>query len=763
MSLRGLTWTPPFLAVYLVCYAAWLLLGAPSGTYAPLLANLLIVPPSLLGALVVWQVARRSKMSPFRTWRWFSYGLLFYGLGLVVYTIYNALGQSPFPSLADLAYLAALLCFSVGLFALKRERLGLLHTLSFLTDAALVTLVLGDLLWQISIRDTLNEYAQPSLALWASLAYPVMDLLLCAATVTLALWRPLGIQRRVVALLAAGMLSYLGTDVVYYDMLARETYAPGALIDFGWPLGAFLIAWAAYLSSQAQAHSLLHHPSGERWKRLLPHYAVLTVFVAYLGTHLRAPLDVPQQVVLWLVVALFVLRQFLVLTDNQHLQVRLTHRAEHDPLTGVRNRHDLEGGLQRQIDEARTWNGTVAVLFVDLDRMKLINDTFGHPVGDQILRAVAERLAAQLPPNAVISRFGGDEFVAVLPNAAAPQAAQVAQALLDAVGQPFQIGPEMLNLTASIGVALAPDDASDAAEAIGHADAAMYRAKQAGKGTWRFASEQLNGLHMPQAQMEVLLRGALERGELSMHFQPLLDLGSGRVRSFEALMRWVSPLLGSVSPADFIPVAEAREMMGSLGQWALRESIRQMCAWQTELPGVSVAVNVSAMRFAHPDFVADVCAALADHGALPQLLTLEVTESAVLADVKQARHQLMELRALGVRVALDDFGTGYSSLGQLRSLPVDVLKIDRVFIQDSQTDGAFIEAMVALGHSLDLMVVAEGIEDACTVARLRQLGCDLGQGFYFARPQPADEAVAAMVQAQGSLLSEFQWQPDGVE
>lgn len=747
---RAPTWTLTVLIVYLIAYTAWLLLGAPSGTWAPLPANLLSVLPALLAARLIWQVAQQPRVPAAHTWRWLSFGLLAWGMGQLTYAAYDGLGLSPFPSLADLGYLSALPCFAIGLLGLRRERLGTLHTLSFLTDAALVTLILGDLLWQTSIQATLADSAQSPLALGVLLAYPLADLLLCAVTVTLALWRPLGIQRRVVALLAAGLLVFLGTDVVYYDAVARDIYTPGALIDLGWPLSALLIAGAVYRSGQAaeRLQPALRRLSGERWKRLVPHYAVLGIFVVYLVTHLETPLDAAQQAVLWLIVGLFVLRQFLVLTDNQRLHVRLTHHAEHDPLTGVRNRRDLEARLQRHIDEAHTQDGTVAVLFVDLDRMKDVNDTFGHPVGDRLLRAVADRLSAHLPPGAVISRFGGDEFVVVLPEHTAREAAGVAQTLLDTVGQPFQIGPEMLNLSASIGVALVPGDAERAGAAIEQADTAMYRAKQMGKGTWRFANEQLNSLHMPQAQMEVLLRGALERGELSMHFQPLIDLRTGEVRSFEALMRWTSPELGSVSPAVFIPVAEAREMMGRIGRWALRTSIQAMCAWQAELPGVGVAVNVSATRFAHSSFVADVWAALAEHGGLPQLLTLEVTESSVLANVDLARAKLQELRVLGVRVALDDFGTGYSSLGQLRSLPVDILKIDRVFIQDCQTAPAFIEAMVAMGHSLGLKVVAEGIEDACTVARLQVLGCDLGQGFHFARPQPAGQAVAAMVQVQ---------------
>ncbi|MDV6375175.1 putative bifunctional diguanylate cyclase/phosphodiesterase [Deinococcus arenicola] len=689
-----------------------------------------------------------------RTWHWLGYGLLAWGLGGLVYAAYELLGISPFPSLADVGYLATLSCFAAGLIALRRERRGILQTLSFLTDAALVTLIIGDLAWQTSIRDMLANATQTTLGTWISLSYPTLYLLLCAATVTLALWRPLDLRRRVIALLAAGLLCFLGADIIYFGAVTRGVYVPGTWTDLGWPLAAWLIACAAYRSGATAARPRLNlrHLPGEWWKQLLPHYSVLTIFVVYLSTHLRAPLDQPQQVVLWLIVALFVIRQFLVLADNQRLQLRLTHRATHDPLTGVRNRNDLEIDLQQQIDEARTWDSVVAVLFMDLDRMKEVNDTFGHLVGDHLLQALTARLSDILPADAVLSRFGGDEFIVSLPKHDAPAAARMAQTLLAAASKPFQIGPEILQVSASIGVTMTPGDAESARAAIEQADGALYRAKQAGRDTWRFANERLNGLHMPQAQLEVQLRGALDRDELSMHFQPLIDLSSGRVRSFEALMRWTSPVLGSVSPADFIPVAETREMMGGLGHWAMRESIRQMCAWQSELPGVGVAVNVSATQFIHDGFVADTRAMLDDYGGTPELLTLELTESSVLADLGQARQKLLELRALGVRVALDDFGTGYSSLGHLRSLPVDVLKIDRVFIQDGHTDMVFVQAMISLGHSLGLEVVVEGIEDASMVARLQALGCELGQGFYFARPQPAEQAVAAVLCAPLSML-----------
>ncbi|WP_293911861.1 EAL domain-containing protein [Deinococcus sp.] len=746
------------LVVYTAGYFGWSALARPGAEVQRLIGDWGLLPAFGLSAALAFRAALQPDAA--RIWSWLGAGLMSWGLGYTVFLIYDqVLHTDAFPSLADVGYLGAIPLFGAGLLQLRREKAGRLQTLSLVIDVLLVSAMLGDLIWVTSVRGLLDSYPGQMLRRDVALAYPLGDLLLCAVTLNLALRRSSELARRDTLLLAAGMLAFLATDLAYAYEQGSGTYQIGGLTDSGWALAATFLGWAAYRHQGGQGKARRRRGEqvrGEQWAPLLPHYAVLIVFAAYVWRSLRemittdlGPLDPVQRTLMIVAVSLFMLRQVLALTENQVLNLRLTHRAEHDPLTGARNRSDLDGLLQRLIDGSVSRNRLLAVLFIDLDRMKQINDTFGHPVGDLVLREVARRLGGELRPADELARYGGDEFVVIMPDLeSVSAAARMAQVLLDALARPFQIGPETLSLTASIGVALCPSDHGLAAGALAYADTAMYQAKQAGKNTWRFYSPALGRLHAPQTQLEGLLRGALERGEFSLHFQPLRVLATHQTDSFEALLRWTSPVIGPVSPAEFIPVAEAREMMGGIGRWVLRRALDAARRWQGELPGVGVAVNVSATSFGAPDFVPDVRAALAEFGFEPSLLTLEITESAVLGNVAQARATLTELRTLGVRIALDDFGTGYSSLGQLRALPVDILKIDRVFVQEMQQQGAaFVRAIVTLGHSLGLAVVAEGIESADVAEALRVLGCDVGQGYCFARPMAYEAAAAAVAAA----------------
>ncbi|WP_161882828.1 putative bifunctional diguanylate cyclase/phosphodiesterase [Deinococcus alpinitundrae] len=751
---------PPQVVLFLLVvgmslHLLWLLIGGPASAWRSGIANLSYLPIYFLSAWLAFSAARRHPLvSSF--WRWIGYGLTSWGIASGVYFVIDSvLHLNVFPSLADLFYLICLPCFALGLLNLRREAQGRLNRLSILLDVFVVVLAVGEVLWTTSVASTIEIYKGQPFNLTIALLYPGIDLVLCAGMVTLALWRPLDLTRTELLLLAAGMGSLLMTNVIYAQQVGLDTYRSGTILDSGWTLGAALCGWAAYLSSQTRQQatrlSLKISTLLNRWLPLLPHYAVLGTFSIYLVFQLLNPAPTPvQSAVVLAITALFTLRQGLVLAQNQSLQSTLAHRAEHDPLTGVRNRNNLDLRLQYLIDSNHAVHQQAAVLFVDLDRMKLINDTFGHPVGDLVLREVAARLTSDAGGANDVTRFGGDEFVMILPELQhSTEAAVMAQQILDALTQPIQVAGETVNLTASIGIALIPGDATTAAQAIEKSDTAMYEAKHDGKNSWRFADAALNSTHVPQANIEIQLRGALERGEFALHFQPLVSLDTGDVEGFEALLRWYSPVLGQVSPATFIPVAESREMMGGIGRWVLRAALKEARSWRAgALPNCHVAVNVSAAQLDAPDFVADVMAALQDCALMPSALTLELTESAVLANVDSARGKMMQLKALGVRIALDDFGMGFSSLGQLRHLPVDVLKIDRVFVKELQKDdAAFVRAIVALGHSLNLAVVAEGIEDAETAHRLRVLGCDVGQGFYFGKPMNAPEALTAILAA----------------
>ncbi len=422
--------------------------------------------------------------------------------------------------------------------------------------------------------------------------------------------------------------------------------------------------------------------------------------------------------------------------------------AYHDALTGLANRLRLDDELERRLVRARSSGGRVAVLYLDVDGFKVVNDTLGHEAGDELLRSVSRRLQDELGPHDVMARISGDEFVIVLDDVESAQAAMfAARKLQAALVKPFELHDLSHHVTASIGICLYPDDAPDGATLLRHADSAMYRVKRSGKNGVQRYRDDSDALVERQRNLERELRSALSPGsdQLSVVYQSIHDLGDGELRKVEALARWHHPKWGHVPPHEFIPIAERSGLIVTLGEWVLREACRQAKAWEAlSGHGVVVSVNVSAMQFAHPGFFRTVEAALEDHALLPELLEIELTEGIVMHGVDHVTETLQRLQRLGVKIAIDDFGTGYSSFAYLRDLPIDTVKIDKSFVKDlgsplhaPQFALALVEAIAHVAKHLDLVIVAEGIETEAQRQVLRDLGCQLGQGFLFSRPMPA--------------------------
>jgi len=401
------------------------------------------------------------------------------------------------------------------------------------------------------------------------------------------------------------------------------------------------------------------------------------------------------------------------------------------------------------------------VLVVDLDSFKAVNDSFGHDAGDELLSAVARRFEDALRPGDTIARFGGDEFGLLLDGAGEDQAVEVAQRLLSRLSEPLEVAGRQLSLGASIGIALHPRDGEDADELVRRADVAMYAAKEAGRGRVETFRHELGRELGESLGLEHELRQALHRREFRVHYQPNVDLATGEIVGVEALVRWTSPSRGPVPPSQFIPVAEATGLILPLGELVLREACRQTADWQRRglLPQRFVTwVNVSPRQLVGSAMTALVRDALALADLTPDRLGLEVTETAIVARgaaSENARTELQRLHDWGVQLAVDDFGTGFSSLGQLRHFPVDVIKVDRTFVQGvgvDPKDAAITANVVSLAHALGLVAIAEGIESAEQLLAMRRLGCDLGQGFVFARPAPAADIEALL--AGGQPLTE---------
>ncbi len=432
------------------------------------------------------------------------------------------------------------------------------------------------------------------------------------------------------------------------------------------------------------------------------------------------------------------------ITQRTRAEEALQHQAFHDVLTGLPNRALFLDRLEHTLARANRHDGLVGVLFLDLDRFKLVNDSLGHAAGDLLLIAVAERVKACLREEDTVARFGGDEFAVLLADLDdVGMALRAAERIIHALDAPFHLAGHDVATGTSIGIVINIPEHTPA-DMLRDADAALYRAKSRGRGRYEVFDETMNAQALERLELEADLRSALERGEFVVYYQPKIALETGSLDGMEALVRWLHPRRGLVSPSAFVPLAEETGLIRPLGQWVLEEACRQTKRWHDRLPGLRIvtSVNLSPRQFQQPTLVEDVAAALQRSGVDPRHIQLEITESAAMEDAEAAVTTLERLKELGVQLAIDDFGTGYSSLAYLKRFPVDELKIDRAFVTGlgaSSEDVSIVNAVTSLGHALNLTIVAEGIETAEDSRQVQTLGCEIGQGYYFAKPlAPAD-------------------------
>lgn len=426
-------------------------------------------------------------------------------------------------------------------------------------------------------------------------------------------------------------------------------------------------------------------------------------------------------------------------TERRATKARFEWLAHHDPLTDLPNRTLLRDRLQQAMARALRAGKRAALMFLDLDRFKNINDSLGHAFGDQVLRAVASRLRTCVRDTDTVARLGGDEFLLVLECVENDQdVGVVARKIIDKLSTPLEVQSQTLSTGASIGIALYPEDGIDVDSLLKNADSAMYHAKESGRSAFRFFTESMNLSAIDRLRMENALRQALDNSELSLHYQLQVELTTTRVLGVEALLRWNNPVLGNVSPARFIPVAEESGLIVPIGEWVLNEACAQASDWRDEgIRDITVAVNLSALQFRRTDIVAKVRAALDRYGIPAGMLELELTESQLMHNVEEVMRTMNELKALGVKLSIDDFGTGYSSLSYLKRFPVDRLKVDRSFVNDvadDPDDAAIVRTIIQLGRSLKLDVIAEGVETPAQLDFLTMEGCHSAQGYLFAKP-----------------------------
>lgn len=435
---------------------------------------------------------------------------------------------------------------------------------------------------------------------------------------------------------------------------------------------------------------------------------------------------------------------FSDISSIKHSERELAHLAHYDPLTGLPNRLLFTDRAEQAHTHARRNKRSLALLLVDLDHFKHINESLGHSAGDEVLKAAAERLENHLEKGVTLARLGGDEFAILLENAQqVAQSAELAQSILEGLREPFLVSGQSLFLTASVGISIFPHDALTAEQLLRNADAALSQAKYQGRESYAMYTAELTAHAQRRVELAAELRQAVEENELRVFYQPIHNLNSRGIEGVEALVRWQHPVRGMVSPGEFIPIAEQSGLIADIDNWVLTQACRQMGEWLAEGVDIAfVAVNVSSRLFGRGDLDRRVAKVLAETGLAPRFLELEVTESAIMDDPDQAIEQMHRLRDLGLKLSIDDFGTGYSSLLRLKRMPVQKLKIDQGFVAglpDDDDDIAIVNAIIALARAMDMRVLAEGIEQANQAGFLLKHNCELGQGYWFARPMPAEQ------------------------
>jgi diguanylate cyclase (GGDEF)-like protein len=671
-------------------------------------------------------------------------------------------GSLPFPSLADAAYLAGYLALALGLVAMVR-RPDAPADVSAWIDALIVAAAAGMVAWNLLLDRYLADPALSLPALLVSLAYPILDLVLLGVLVHLLLVA--GRLNASLVLFAIGVAANLAADSAYFFLALERAYRVGELVDAGWLTG--YLAWGAAslhpaMRSAGEAPAGTQRPPESLSARRLALLAggALVVPCTAAAAALRGdPLDLAaillgSSAIYLLVLTRLVLglrTQRALAEERTHLAATLAREASHDPLTGLLNRSAFLARLEAALAHARAGGPPVALLYFDLDRLKALNDTLGHPAGDAVLRAVGERLRAGLRGADAIGRLGGDEFAVLAEGPLLAGAEALAARLQALLAEPVRIQGEMVQTGASVGLALARD-AVRAEELLRRADLAMYTAKGEGGAAVAVYSPALDAAVRERRALEADLSLAVPHGELLLYYQPIVELASGAITGLEALLRWEHPSRGLLGPDAFLPLAEEAGARDAIETWVLRTAIRQAIAWQRSgilRHPLLLDINVSARALAEPGFRRELSADLAGSGLGPGRIALELTETDLVRDADRVGQTMAALRRAGVRMVIDDFGTAYAAMSYLAEFPVDGIKIDRAFVAALDTDpgprSTLVAAMLALAHALGISAVAEGVETPAQAAALARLGCRYAQGFLYARPLSA----AAMTRLLG--------------
>ena len=771
-------------------HVSWLALRWGAQAHQLFLGNVLYILPTLVAALATLAAALKHQGKARRGWLLIGLSLLAQSAGSSIWGYLELVPKTePFPSAGDFFYLMFGPLLAAGLLQLMPPPRSRVEGLRLGFDLAITVGAAGLYFWRFLLAPPLTWGAD----LWVtavSLAYPLLDLLLLSLLMLIVMRKPRDEPPRPeLILMGLGITAQVGADLLFNAAVTADTYYSGHPLDGLWTVGTALVALAAYTSiSQRRTPEGVVTMNGHLVVAM-PYLAIVAGFGLLLVTETNPALDdsLGARGVLYgavFVTFLVVLRQILAFNENWRLAERLARQSEvlaqqsaaleqrvqertaelealsnryrhdalHDTLTGLPNRAHFQKQLRQVVTQVRPF----AALYLDFDHFKAVNDSFGHAVGDGLLVAIGSRLASCMRPGDLVARLGGDEFAILLHDLNnITDAVGVAERLIQVFQTPLHIDGHTLYCTTSIGIVLQEGDRTSAENVLRDADIAMYRAKTSGRSQYVVFEPSMRENIQARLALEADLRGAVEREELVVYYQPVMHAASGKVAGFEALVRWQHPERGLISPTEFIALAEETGLIVGIDRWVLKTACAQFTAWLPFNRDLTLSINLSSRQFARLDLSTFVAGVLTETGLEPQRLKLELTEGFLMDLSPGVYKTLATLRELGIKLHIDDFGTGYSSLSYLQRLDADALKVDRSFVMrllESEDSTELVRTIINMAHNLGMQVVAEGVERKEQYEQLQALGCEYVQGYLFSQPIPA-AAAALFVHRWGAVVT----------
>lgn len=725
-----------------IALIGWIILFKDHESIREIGTALLASSAGILSTIHLYKTFQKISTKERYFWLLLSIGTLFYTCGNIYWIIKittHGIVQS-----SELSYVLSLAAYSFFLYALIHKIKYMSHTTtndSFIFNIVIFMLCVATISIHFSIKPIAALSNDSIFVAAINILFTITDLSILFGIISLFYQSQKSrAEEKLIHILMVGFLLQLTGDLLHTYVTAFGKFHIGIYTEIFWVVSVLFIGFASFYAKEEtiELDWLKDKPMKNR-ETLIPYISVLVLLILVIDNY-KSNLNTLSYGAI--IVFLTILgRQYFIMRKNRSLMHEYKVLAYHDPLTGLNNRASFKHDMSMFLEKANRFHYKAALLLIDLDRFKNINDSLGHHAGDIILKKVSERLKQSLTARDRIYRLGGDEFVIILPNASKRRSKLTSEKILKTFVEPFIVEGHEIMMTPSIGISLFPDNGKNDQTLLKHADAAMYLAKGNGRNHFQFFSAALNDTLSRKMNIENGLRKAIENNQLQLYYQPKVELQTGNVIGMEALLRWNHPELGFVSPMEFIPIAEETGQIVSIGEWVLKTACQQNKTWQESgFPSLCVSVNVSVRQFRDQDFIKMVSYWLQQTGLHPQFLEIEITES-VMHERTESTKVLSDLKKLGVNIAIDDFGTGYSSLYILKELPIDTLKIDKAFISNisDHANRSMLKTIIEMGNNFNLKVVAEGVEHEHQVSALTEYKCDYGQGYLFSKPLPATD------------------------